>query len=135
MANGTGGNLKDIPPLSDSEKKAARDSNESQSTREVVQIASGKSVRDLKREADENEARRTEAFRDHFECLAVITLYLSWGLFVPDRSIRILTARLTDALCQIRYELPVPRIHAGYGDNLLCDLSACERGSGRAQDG
>lgn len=65
-----------VPPLSEEEKKAVASSDE-RSAAETKQIASGLSEQALRREAE-----RTEAFRDHFERLALLTLYIAWGVLI-----------------------------------------------------
>lgn len=75
-------NPKKIPPLSEQEKAAVENAGDAGSTAETKQIASGQTADKLKQQAQVNEAGRTEKFRDHFEFLALITLYLAWTLFL-----------------------------------------------------
>ncbi|MBR9864894.1 MAG: hypothetical protein GYB24_15765 [Rhodobacteraceae bacterium] len=51
-------------------------------TNEAKQLASGKSSDELRIESEEAEAARTERFRNHFERLAIVTLYLVWFAIV-----------------------------------------------------
>jgi hypothetical protein len=46
---------------------------------EAAQLSSGKSATELAHEANENEHNRSEKFKEHFERLAIITL---WSLAV-----------------------------------------------------
>lgn len=45
-------------------------------------LSQGKSQEQLELDAAEAEARRTEAFRDHFERLAIVSLYIVWFAIV-----------------------------------------------------
>lgn len=49
---------------------------------EVKQASQGKSREQIENEAFAAEAKRSEAFRDHFERLAVFSLYLIWAVIV-----------------------------------------------------
>lgn len=44
--------------------------------REAVQLSRGRTSRDIAAEARNREHDRTEVFRDHFELIAIITLYV-----------------------------------------------------------
>ncbi len=57
---------------------AARGRRDKRGTAESKQLSSGKSANEIKTEAEQAEADRTEKFRNHFECLAIITLYIVW---------------------------------------------------------
>ena len=58
-------------------KEAESDSRgDDRATAEAKQLSSGLSEDKLKKIAEENEAKRTERFRDHFERLAIFTLYV-----------------------------------------------------------
>ena len=46
--------------------------------KEAKQLSSGKSANELREEAEKAEADRTEAFRNHFERLAILSLYVIW---------------------------------------------------------
>ena len=71
-----------IPPFSIEETAVLDSGNEdAKSTQEAKQLSSGKTEVELRREAAVREAGRTEKFRDHFEFLAVATLYFSWIIF------------------------------------------------------
>lgn len=48
-------------------------------SREARQLSQGKTGEQIAHEAAEAEAARTEKFRDHFERLAIVSLYLVWG--------------------------------------------------------
>jgi hypothetical protein len=73
-----------LPPLTDDERAAigAGPNNDSRSTAEAQQLSSGLSSEEIQRRAEENEAKRTEAFRNHFERLAVVTLYGAWAILM-----------------------------------------------------
>lgn len=47
-------------------------------TREVEQLSGEKSQEEIRREALAAEAKRSERFREHFERLATLSLYLTW---------------------------------------------------------
>jgi hypothetical protein len=70
-----------VPPLS-AKEEAAITASDDRSNEEAKQLASGKPTNELKRIAEENEAGRTEKFRDHFETLALITLYVVWAIVI-----------------------------------------------------
>lgn len=72
---------KKLPPLSEQEK-AAIDSDDVQSREEAKQLGSGLSSDEIQRQAEEAEAGRTERFRDHYENLAIVTLYIVWGALI-----------------------------------------------------
>lgn len=56
-----------IPKLRKSEMQAAEGTeNNDSAVQEIKQVQSGKSVEQLRKEADEAEHNRTEAFRNHF---------------------------------------------------------------------
>lgn len=77
--------LKQLPPITAREEASAYASSQiedSLSIAETKQLSSGLSEDKLKRIAAENEANRTEKFRDHFERLAVVTLYLVWIILI-----------------------------------------------------
>lgn len=74
--------LPQIPPLSPEEEAVVLQTDDLQSAEEAKQLSSGKSAGELRRIAQEREAGRTEAFRDHFERLALISLYLVWALLI-----------------------------------------------------
>lgn len=73
-----------IPPFSPEEEAVLRQrpSDDTKSTAEAKQLASGLPANELKKRADENEANRTENFRDHFEGLAICTLYMVWIVLI-----------------------------------------------------
>jgi hypothetical protein len=68
-----------IPSLPPSEAIAA---DLEGGTKEARQIALGLSEDQLRRLAAEGEHNRNEKFRDHFEKIALCTLWLAWGLIV-----------------------------------------------------
>ena len=80
MPEGEDSNKK-LPPLSQAEKDASA-ADDTQSREEAKQLGSGLSAEKLKRQSEENEADRTERFRDHFERLAIVTLYVVWACLV-----------------------------------------------------
>ncbi|MDE0697140.1 MAG: hypothetical protein OXH76_15055 [Boseongicola sp.] len=45
---------------------------------EALQFSSGKTAKEIEDEAREKEAARQEKFRDHFENIAIASLYLVW---------------------------------------------------------
>lgn len=53
-----------------------------QAAKEAAQLASGAAIKDLEREARENEHRRTQEFRDHFELLSLGMLYVLFLGFI-----------------------------------------------------
>jgi hypothetical protein len=57
------------------ELEAANSANGSAND-EAKQLASGRNVGDLKKEAEANEHKRDQKFRDHFERLAIVGLWL-----------------------------------------------------------
>lgn len=71
-----------IPPVSASEKSAAGQADDSQSDHEVKQLSSGKSQEEIEAAARENEAARSEKFRDNFELMAILTLWIVWLVIV-----------------------------------------------------
>lgn len=74
---------KSIPGLSPQDEKTAKGQGRSEaSAEEAKQFSSGLSTKELKDRAYRNEADRTEYFRDHFERLSVITLYVAWVLLL-----------------------------------------------------
>lgn len=68
---------KSLPNLPIEEAVKGRDFR---SDAEAIQLSSGRAPEDLKREAAEAEHNRTERFRDHFESLAIVTLYIAWAI-------------------------------------------------------
>ena len=73
-----------LPPLSPQEEAALAGplDGDLSATAETRQLSSGLSTDELKKTAVQNEANRTEKFRDHFEKLAVVTLYFTWLAFI-----------------------------------------------------
>lgn len=65
-----------IPALTQGEIEAAANTD-SKSAAESKQLSSGKSEDALRKEAE-----RTERFRDHFERLSLVTLYLVWAVLM-----------------------------------------------------
>lgn len=73
-----------LPPLTPEEAAVvnAPASEDRRSAAEAQQFATGLPLDQLKKKAEENEASRTEKFRDHFEGLAICTLYLVWLVLI-----------------------------------------------------
>lgn len=71
----------DVPSLSIEEEGIVQ-GDDSKSAKEALELSSGLPEREIKKRALEAEAKRTEKFRDHFEGLAVWSLYLIWGFLV-----------------------------------------------------
>lgn len=69
-----------VPALSEADLVAAQGSGGVSGTDilETQQLSSGKSAEELKKLANNAEAKRTEKFRDHFERLSLWTLYIVW---------------------------------------------------------
>lgn len=74
------GRGKKLPPLSAEEESALRSDpgSDPQSVQETKQLSSGLPADEIERRSKEREAERTERFREHFERLAVWTLYVVW---------------------------------------------------------
>lgn len=73
-----------LPPLGEEEKEAllASAADDLRSADEAKQLTSGLSSEAIKKKAAEKEAGRTERFRDHFEGLAIVTLYIVWAILI-----------------------------------------------------
>lgn len=73
-------------PLADKPQKAvvkftpteqeASELSDERASKEGIQLGSGKSQRDLQQEADEADHDRDQAFKEHFERIALVALYL-----------------------------------------------------------
>lgn len=76
--------LKTIPPLPPEERSvfdAPAPSQIDDGASEAALLAQGKSLEELKRQAATNDHKRSEAFRDHFEKIAVAGLWLAAAVF------------------------------------------------------
>lgn len=72
-----------IPPFSDAEKQVIADETlDSQSAAETKQLSSGKPESALREDTVKFEEVRAERFRDHFETIAVLSLYIVWMALV-----------------------------------------------------
>ena len=56
--------------------------SDNMSVAEAKQLSSGLPEDDLKARAEKNEADRTERFRDNFERIAILTLWIVWIVIV-----------------------------------------------------
>lgn len=74
--------LRQIPPLREDEVAVADQPGNLAAPNEAVQLGSGRSSAELRREAENNEHGRTEKFRNHFERIVVIGLYGLAGVFL-----------------------------------------------------
>ena len=75
--------LKRVPPLPAEEARAVQlETADAKSVAETKQLSSDLSAEQIKHRALNNEATRTEAFRDHFERLSLFTLYVVWGVII-----------------------------------------------------
>ncbi len=83
MAGGEDEELKSIPGLTDEEKSAASTVGDvDSSTAEAQQLTSGKSEKELQKEALQRDHERSENFKDHFEIITVAGLYvMAIGVF------------------------------------------------------
>ncbi|GJL90936.1 hypothetical protein [Hyphococcus sp.] len=69
--------LKSIPGLTEEEKSAASTIGDVESsTAEAQQLTSGKSKKELQKEALQRDHERSENFKDHFEIITVAGLYI-----------------------------------------------------------
>ncbi|MFV2053613.1 hypothetical protein [Aliiroseovarius sp. YM-037] len=74
---------KKIPEHSAEKEAAQKDTPfDRKATQEAKQLSSGRSAKELEEDARKAEALRTEKFRNHFEILAVISLYIVWAAIV-----------------------------------------------------
>ena len=64
-----------IPKLQSAISEALGNAGDDASTQEAVQLSSGRTEEDLKREALEKEHNREQTFKDHFENVSVLALY------------------------------------------------------------
>ena len=73
---------KTVPALSPDERNVAEGepSSDDQAIHETEQLSSGWSLDDLKSAAVRGEHDRTETFRNHFEIIAIVGMYLVAGL-------------------------------------------------------
>lgn len=71
-----------LPPLPANEEEAQRSFEDQISTKEAKQLSSGLSANEIEKRERENEAGRAEKFRDHFEGIAIVTLYIVWSVLV-----------------------------------------------------
>ena len=71
-------------PLHSADRESAKSGGvfDQRAANEAKQLSSGKSSDELETESREAEAKRTEAFRNHFEILAIVTLYVVWFAIV-----------------------------------------------------
>jgi hypothetical protein len=69
-------------PLGAAEREGALESDIDNGTREAAQLGSGAPIKDLEREAKENEHRRSQQFKDHFELLSIIMLDVLFAGFI-----------------------------------------------------
>lgn len=46
-------------------------------TQEALKLTQGKTARELKKDADQKDHDRSQKFKDHFECIAIIYLWLA----------------------------------------------------------
>ena len=60
------------------ETGAAYGAPDAQATQEIRHLSVGKSQEEIRQEAQVAEAGRSERFRDRFEGLATVSLYLAW---------------------------------------------------------
>ena len=73
---------KRVPPLTPEELELLdpdilpSDRGQDAAVAESKQLSSGKSADELKKEAEESEHGRSEAFKNHFGCITVVALYL-----------------------------------------------------------
>lgn len=80
MSANHGDALPIIPGIPESERDAIQDVNgQSDALAENIQLTSGRSIDDLAQEARSNEHGRNEKFRDHFEKIAIASLYVLFG--------------------------------------------------------
>lgn len=79
MTEGEGDRRKRIPERPrDLAALFEQNTTDDQATAEAKQLSQGKSEEQLRDDAKAAEAERTEKFRDHFERLAIISLYVVW---------------------------------------------------------
>lgn len=68
-----------IPPLSEKDRQLVFSKEKDEKSIEESKVfAEGLSAEALKKRADANEAERTEIFRNHFETLSLVSLYVIW---------------------------------------------------------
>lgn len=67
-------------PLHSADRESAKGGGafDQRAANEAKQLSSGKSSEEIRDDAEKAEAVRTEAFRNHFERLAIVSLYLVW---------------------------------------------------------
>lgn len=70
-----------VPRLKTEISSAVADASDRKSSAEAEQFAEGKSIDELKAQAEQNELSRAEAFKDHFEWISVVALYASVFVF------------------------------------------------------
>jgi len=75
-----------VPP----EEAGLASDTDSKAEQEAQQLASGKSVKTLSDEAEENEHRRDQRFKDHFELISLIALWLIAGAILVSAGIWLL---------------------------------------------
>ena len=73
---------KKIPQSATKKETGKRYYFDVKASKEAKQLNSGKSAEELEKEALANEADRNEKFRNHFERLAIASLYLIWVAIV-----------------------------------------------------
>ena len=75
-------NSKKLPPLSKEEAELLSGDGDDRSVEEAKAFSKGSSYDDLRKKAEEKEIDRTEYFRDHFEKVAIITMYAIWIILI-----------------------------------------------------
>jgi hypothetical protein len=69
-----------LPADLSQEEKGLVGLSDEMSAKEAKQLSGGLPEDEIRRNAERNEASRTERFRDHFERLAIVTLYVVWAI-------------------------------------------------------
>lgn len=84
MARGNPNELRRQIPVgaADAEGGRSPETQDDRASKEAAQLGSGAPIKDLERDASENEHRRTQQFRDHFECLSIIMLDVLFAGFI-----------------------------------------------------
>ena len=74
---------KTVPPDAPAnEASGATDMAGDDASKEAAFLGQGKSIRDLQKEAAEAEHGRSQAFKNHFELLSIIMLYVLFAGFI-----------------------------------------------------
>jgi hypothetical protein len=68
-----------IPGLQQSERDAVERGDDNKSTNEAVLFSRGPTLKQVREECEKNEALRNDAFKEHFERLAIFSLYIAWA--------------------------------------------------------